>query len=826
MAVTSLVGASVKRREDPRMITGTGQYVDDVRLVNMAYMAVLRSPHAHARIRSIDVEAARSAPGVLAVLTGADVKDRLGVVPVAAQLPDMKVPKHYPLAVDKVRFVGEPVAVIAAESRYQARDAVALIEVDYEPLPAVVDIEKAVQPGAPVIHEEVGQQDAARDELLEGAAEDPSAVRYTPGRPDAEAITESAVQQAGSNQSGDANVAFNWSLAGGDVEQAFRDAEVTVTQRMVNQRLAPVPMETRTVAASFQRGADELTVWSSTQIPHLLRTQLALMLNVPEQRVRLISPDVGGGFGAKLNVYAEEALTGLLAMEIGRPVNWVEQRSEGMQAMIHGRDHVAYLEAAARRDGTITGLRYKVYADLGAYHQLLTPAIPTLTGLMVPGPYRIPNVSIDVIGVFTNKVATDAYRGAGRPEATYYLERIVDILARELGMDPVEVRRKNLIGPDEFPYTTATGLAYDSGNYQPALDRALEMVGYRELRERQRSTNQSGSKRLGIGFSTYVEVCGMGPSAAMPAGGWESSTVRVEPTGKVTVLTGAHPHGQGEETSFAQIVADRLGVGIDDVRVIHGDTSVVQYGIGIFGSRGLAVGGSAVARATDRVKEKAVRIAAHLLEASVDDLAFENGEIRVKGAPERTISFQDVTTAAYMAAKLPPEIEPGMEGVAFFEPPNFVYPFGTHVCVVEVDTDTGKITLQRYVGVDDCGRVINPMIVDGQLHGGLAQGIAQALLEEVVYDENGQLVTGTLNDYAIPKATDFPMFEMSRTETPTPVNPLGVKGVGEAATIGSTPAVVNAVCDALGIVHLDMPLRAERVWRAAHGGSANGGNGR
>jgi carbon-monoxide dehydrogenase large subunit len=821
VAVSSLVGASVKRREDPRMITGRGQYVDDVKLVNMAYMAVLRSPHGHARIRSINTEAARGAPGVLTVLTGQDIGDRLGVVPVAAQLPDMKVPKHYCLAVGKVRFVGEPVAVVAAESRYAASDALALIEVDYEPLPAAIDIEKAVEPGAPVLHEQVGSQDEARDEQTEGAAEDPSAVRYTPARVDAEAVTEQAATQSTQNQSGDANVAYRWAVAGGDVEQAFRQAEVTVRQRVVNQRLAPVPMETRTVAASFQQGADEITVWSSTQIPHLLKTQLSLMLGLPEQKVRVISPDVGGGFGCKLNVYAEEALTAFLAIQLGRPVNWVEQRTEGMQGTVHGRDQVAYLEAAARRDGTITALRYKIYADLGAYHQLLTPGIATLTGLMLPGPYKIPNVAVEIIGVFTNKMATDALRGAGRPEATYYLERMVDLVAAEVGMDPAEVRRKNLIGPNEFPFTTGTGLTYDSGNYQPALDKALETVGYKRLREQQRAAAESGTKRLGIGLSTYVEVCGMGPSAAMPAGGWESSTVRVEPTGKVTVLTGAHPHGQGEETTFAQIVAQRLGVGIDDVRVLHGDTSIVQYGIGIFGSRGVAVGGSAVARATDRVKEKAVKIAAHLLEASPDDLAFENGEIAVKGAPERKMTLQDVTTVAYLAAKLPPEIEPGLEAVAFFEPPNFTYPFGTHVAVVEVDTESGKIKLQKYVGVDDCGRVINPMIVDGQLHGGLAHGIAQALLEEVVYDESGQLVTSTLNDYAIPKASDFPMFEMARTETPSPVNPLGVKGIGEAATIGSTPAIVNAVCDALGIKHIDMPLRPERVWRAIQ--SANGG---
>lgn len=777
MAITSLVGASVKRREDPRMITGTGLYVDDVRLVNMAYMAVLRSPHAHANVRRIDTAAAKAAPGVLAVLTGADLRDRVGAIPVAAVLPDMKNPPHSVLAVSKVCFVGEPVAAVVAEGRYAARDAASLIEVEYEPLPAVVDIEAAVQPGAPAIHDSGGSS---------------------------------------GNADGDANVAYRWALNSGNADEAFRQADATVSQRMINQRLAPVPMETRTVTASYHAGLKELTVWSSTQIPHLLKTQLSLMLRVPEQMTRIISPDVGGGFGCKLNVYAEEALVGLLAMQLGRPVNWVEDRTEGMQATIHGRDHVAYIEAAAKRDGTITALRYKIYADLGAYHQLLTAAIATLTGIMVPGPYRIPNVSIEIIGVFTNKVATDAYRGAGRPEATYYLERIVDVIARKLGMDPVVIRKKNLIGADEFPYTTASGLAYDSGNYQPALDKAIQTVGYEALRAEQARVNASGSRRMGVGFSTYVEVCGMGPSAAMPAGGWESSTVRVEPTGKVTVLTGAHPHGQGEETTFAQIVADRLGLGIDDVRVVHGDTATVQYGIGIFGSRGLSVGGTAVAQATDRVIDKVVRIAAHLLEVSADDLAYQNGEVVVKGSPERKLAFQEIVTTAYLAVKLPREIEPGLEATAFFEPPNFVYPFGTHIAVVDVDTDTGKVKLRRYVGVDDCGRVINPMIVDGQLHGGLAQGIAQAMFEEVVYDENGQLVTSSLNDYAIPKASDFPMFELERTVTPSPVNLLGVKGIGEAATIGSTPTIVNAVCDALGIDHIDMPLRAERVWRAAH----------
>jgi carbon-monoxide dehydrogenase large subunit len=769
------VGAAIKRREDPRMITGTGVYVDDVKMVNMAYVAFVRSPHAHATIDRIDTSAAKAAPGVACVLTGDDIRDKLGIIPVAAVLPDMKNPPHHSLAVGKVCYVGEPVAVVVGDTRYAAQDAAALVAVDYTPLPPVVNIEDAVRPGAQPIH------------------------------------------GTGPNGDGDANVAYTWVLNTGDADAAFAAADVTVSQRMVNQRLAPVPMETRTVAASYHPGMQEMTVWSSTQIPHLLKTQLALMLAIPEQRVRIISPDVGGGFGCKLNVYAEEAVVAYLAKETGRPVNWVEQRTEGMQATIHGRDHVAYIEAAATRDGKITALRYRILADLGAYSQLLTAAIPTLTGIMVPGAYTIPTVSCEIRGVFTNKIATDAYRGAGRPEATYYIERIVDILARKLGMDPVDIRRKNLIEKDAFPYTTSAGLTYDSGNYLPALDKALGIADYQSLRSKQRQMAVSGSKRLGIGFSTYVEVCGMGPSAAMPAGGWESSTVRVEPTGKISVLTGAHAHGQGEETAFAQIVADRLGVGIDDVRVIHGDTALVQYGLGIFGSRGLSVGGTAVAQATDRVVDKMMKIAAHLLEVSVDDLTWQDGKAVVKGSPERTLGFQDLVTTAYLGSKLPREIEPGLEATAFFEPPNFVYPFGTHICVMEVDIDTGHVKMDRYIGVDDCGRVINPMIVDGQLHGGLVQGAAQALFEEVVYDENGQLITSSLNDYAIPKATDFPMFEMERTVTPSPVNPLGVKGIGEAATIGSTPAIVNAVCDALGVDHIDMPMRAEKVWRAIHG---------
>jgi carbon-monoxide dehydrogenase large subunit len=535
----------------------------------------------------------------------------------------------------------------------------------------------------------------------------------------------------------------------------------------------------------------------------------------------VIAPEVGGGFGSKLNVYAEEALVGYLAMRLGRPVKWIETRRENFLTTIHGRGQIAEVEAAVKRDGTVLGMRYKIVQDIGAYHQLLTPAIPTLTGLMATGPYKIPNLHVQVIGAFTNKMATDAYRGAGRPEATYMLERMMDRIAGELGLDPAEVRMRNFPQPEEFPFPTASGLAYDSGNYPHALRRALEMVGYEQLRQEQQALRQQG-RYLGIGISTYVEICALGPSPALPAGGWESATVRVEPTGKVTVLTGASPHGQGQETSFAQIVADELGVELSDVRVVHGDTAIVQYGIGTFGSRATAVGGTAVYGALQKVKEKAMRLAAHLLgEENVANVAFEEGQFFLKDRPERRLAFSEVAQAAYLAKSLPPGMEPGLEASYFFEPSNFTFPFGAHVAVVEVDPETGEVQFRRYVAVDDCGRVINPLLVDGQVHGGIVQALGQALLEEAVYDETGQLVTGELTDYAIPKATDVPWLETDRTETPSPVNPLGVKGVGEAGTIAATPAIVNAVVDAVapfGVRHLDMPLRPEKIWRAIRGG--------
>jgi carbon-monoxide dehydrogenase large subunit len=770
-----MVGAKVKRREDPRLISGLAHYVDDINLPNTLHVAILRSPYAHARIKAIQTDAALRHPGVVAVITGDDIRDQVGQVPVASQNPTLRIPKHYVLAVEKVCFVGEGVVAVAAEGRYTARDALDLIRVDYEPLPVVSDPEKALAPSAPVIHSEW---------------------------PD--------------------NVAFRWALKQGNLAKAFKEAQRVVRQRVVHQRLAPIALEPRGVIAQYLRGEKELTVWSSTQIPHLLKTQLSLMLKLPENRVRVIAPEVGGGFGSKLNVYAEEGLMGYLATRLNRPVKWIEGRRENIQATIHGRGQVGEVEVAVKKDGTIVGLQYKVIADIGAYHQLLTPGIPPLTGLMLSGSYKIPALGIEVTGVFTNKMATDAYRGAGRPEATYVVERMMDRVAQEMGMDPVQIREKNFPKPKEFPFKTATGLAYDSGNYQAALDKALKLAGYEKLRREQKRLRSHG-RYLGIGLSTYVEICAMGPSAAMPAGGWEYGTVRVEPTGKVTVLTGASPHGQGQETSFAQIVADELGIDLDDITVVHGDTAIVPSGIGTFGSRATAVGGTAVFQAAEKVKEKAREIAAHLLEVDPEDLVLADGRFSVKGVPKKGLPIQQIALEAHIAKNLPKKMEPGLSATAVFEPSNFTFPFGTHICVVEVDPKTGGVEIKKYVAVDDCGKVINPLLVDGQIQGGIAQGLGQALFEEVIYDENGQLLTGSLMDYALPRAQDLPRLELARTETPTPVNPLGVKGVGEAGTIGSTPAVVNAVIDALapfGVTHIDMPLKAEKIWRLCQGKEA------
>ncbi len=764
--VQTLTGQRVRRKEDPRLITGAATYVDDVKKPGMLYAAILRSPHGAARIKDLRTEAAAKAPGVYAVFTGADVEG-VGPVPCAAALPGLRVPKHTILATNRVYYVGHPVAVVVATDRYKAADALDLFEVDYEPLPAVTDPEKALQPGAPAVH---------------------------PEWPD--------------------NIAFTQHTDYGDAKKAFAEADVVVKQRITSQRLIPSAMETRGVVAEWNPGDKQLTIYSSTQIPHLLRTQLALMLGMPENRLRVIAPEVGGGFGSKLNVYAEEALMGFVAMRVGKPVKWIESRRENCQVTIHGRGHVDYVELAARKDGTITGMRIKIIQDLGAYHQLLGPLIPTLSVLMLPGLYNFHDAEADVVGVFTNAAPTDAYRGAGRPEATHCIERIVDILAARLKMDPAEIRLKNFPPPNAFPFTTATGLVYDSGDYAKPLLRAQEIVDYRALRAEQAEARKQG-RLLGVGISTYGEICAFGPSPATPAGGWESATVKVEPTGKVTIMTGASPHGQGQETSFAQLAADAFGVPLDDVLVLHGDTSVVQYGIGTFGSRATAVGGTAVYLALQDLREKCKRFAAPMLGVAVDDITFEGG---VFSSPKssRTATFQEVALEAYICRNPQPGLEPGLVVTRFFEPSNFAFPFGAHIAVVEVDKETGEIRVQQYVAVDDCGRVINPLLVDGQVHGGVAQGLGQALYEEAVYDEYGQLLTGELMNYAVPKAHHVPEIRTERTETPSPVNPLGVKGVGEAGTIGCSPALVNAVVDALsplGVTHIDMPMTPQKVWR-------------
>ncbi|PWU05663.1 MAG: carbon monoxide dehydrogenase [Terriglobia bacterium] len=765
----TLVGKRIRRREDPRLITGTATYVDDIKMPGMHHACIVRSPQAAARIKGLNIKPALDRPGVVAVFTGEDVKD-VPSVPCVAQLPGLRQPHHHVLAQDRVYFVGHPVAVVVATDRYIAADAADAVEVDYEELPAVADPEKALAAGAPAIH---------------------------PQWPD--------------------NTAFTFHQEGGDVEKAFREADVIVKQRITSQRLVPNAMETRGVVADWRAAERSLTLYSSSQAPHLLRSLLASIFGIPENRLRVVAPEVGGGFGSKIDIYAEDMLMTFVSQRINKPVKWVESRRENFLCTIHGRGHVDYYELAAKRDGTMLGLKLKIIQDLGAYLQLLTPAIPTLSVLMMPGLYKFKNISADVIGAFTNCVPTDAYRGAGRPEATHGIERMVDILAAELKMDPAELRLKNFPAPDEFPFATATGLAYDSGNYALPLKTALDEVGYADLRREQKQGREQG-KLLGIGMSAYGEICAFGPTPATPTGGWESATVKIEPSGKVTIMTGASPHGQGEETTFAQIAADELGVDIDDVVVLHGDTSLVQYGIGTFGSRGTAIGGTALYYALQELKSKIKKFGATLLES--DEVSLVGGSV-VHEASGKSVSFSKIAAEAYRPMKLPPNTQPGLVATHFWEPPNFTFPFGAHVVVTEVDRDTGQIAIRRYVAVDDCGKLINPLIVSGQVHGGVAQGLGQALWEQAVYDDNGQLLTGEFTDYAIPRAHMMPWIESSHTETPSPVNPLGVKGVGEAGTIGCSPAVVNSVVDALshlGVRHLDMPLTPEKIWKLIQAG--------
>jgi carbon-monoxide dehydrogenase large subunit len=766
----------MKRVEDPRLIKGLATYVDDMRLAGLLHAVILRSPHAHARITRIDVSAAQQIPGVVAVLTGADVNASCGLVPCAAAIPDLKAPKHTVLAGDRVYFVGHAVAVVVASDPYIARDAIDAIDVDYDPLPAVTNAEEAVKPGTPLTH------------------------------PDLES-----------------NIAYTHTVAGGgDIDAAFKNADRVIKHRLYHQRLTPMPIEPRGVVASYHAGEGSLTLWTSTQIPHLIRTLLPGMLNVPENKLRIVAPEVGGGFGAKLNLYAEEALVGHLAMRLGAPVKWIESRRENAASTIHGRDQIGEYEVAVKNDGTILGMRTKTIADLGSYLQLLTPAVPTLTGLVLTGCYKIPAIKMDIVGVYTNKMATDAYRGAGRPEATYLIERLMDVIAAELGIDRIELRLKHFPQPAEFPFATSCGLTYDSGNYQGALTKAKQLVNWDQL-VTDRASARAAGKLSGIGVSTYVEICAMGPSAAMPAGGWEWGCVRMEISAKVTVITGVSPHGQGQETTFAQFVADRLGVPIEDVVVLHGDTNVAHYGRDTYGSRGTAVGGSAVVMCIDKIVAKAKTLATHIFETTGDHVTFEGGVFRAPGVTNREIAWPELTAAAYVAKNLPPGLEPGLEASSFFEPQNFTFPFGTHIVAVDVDKDTGQVKITRYAAVDDCGPLINPLIVEGQVQGGIAHSIGQVLFEQTIYDDSGQLLTGEFMDYALPRAHDIPDYVLGHTVTPSPVNPLGIKGVGEAGTIGATPAIANAVLDALaplGITHMDLPMTPERVWRAVRSKTA------
>ena len=776
-----LIGERVKRREDPRLIQGQAIYVDDIKLPGMLHLAFKRSDIAHGVIRSIDTSEAAAMEGVELVITGAELAEHLGPMPIGTPFP---APDHYSVATDKVRYVGEPVAVVVAADRYLARDAADAIAVEYEELPAVVDPEAAMEDGSALLHEAF-ERNIVVDNVWGGTGVNPES-----GQPEDDSA----------------------------VDAAFADADVVVSQRMLNQRLAPNAMEPRGVVAQYEAGREYLTVWSATQNPHILRSLVAAMMGLGEHQVRAVAPEVGGGFGCKINIYGEEYAAAALSRLVKAPVKWIEDRTEAFLTTTHGRDLLGYIDIAAKNDGTILGVRARLIADIGAYEVLLTAMIPTLTGLMMNGVYRIPVVRHVLTEVFTNKTPTDAYRGAGRPEGLYFLERAIDMLARDLEMDPAEIRRRNFIPAGEFPFVTEGGLVYDSGNYGPCLDKALEVADWAGLLA-ERDAARAEGRIVGVGLAFYVEVCGLGPSSVVPTGGWEHSGVTVERGGKVTATTGASPHGQGNETTFAQMLADHFSIPLEDITILHGDTSVVKQGIGTFGSRSQAVGGAALMSAAGKAGDKMKQFAAALLtdqEVSPEDLVFENGRIQVAGAPEVSRTFAEVADYAYVPVPLPPGMEPGVSEESFFEPENNTYPFGCHIAMVEMDRDTGETKLLRMIAVDDCGNVINPLIVEGQVHGGLAQGIGQAMFEEVVYDEDGQPVTASFMDYVMPRATDLPAFTLDKTVTPTPVNPLGAKGVGEAGTIGSTPCVVNAAVDALapfGVRHIDMPLRPERVWR-------------
>jgi carbon-monoxide dehydrogenase large subunit len=779
MATARVLGASIKRREDPRFITGKGNYTDDLKLAGLTHAVFVRSPHANAKIRKIDTAKASKAPGVVAIFTG---KDMTGVnsLPCGWLLPELKIPPHMPLASDAAHYVGDPVAIVIAESQAAASDAAEMVVVDWEVLPSVTSTEKAAATGSQQIHEVA-----------------PS------------------------------NEAFKWQI--GDAaatEAAFKAAPVVVKKRIINQRLVANAMEPRACVARYDDSTGDWTLWVTSQNPHVHRLLMtAFVLGIPEHKVRVIAPDVGGGFGSKIFLYNEETVCTWATKQIKRPIRWTSSRREAFQTDAHGRDHVTDAEMALSKDGKFLGLRVKTTANLGAYLSTFGPAVPTyLYATLLNGVYEWPAIHAEVTGVFTNTTPVDAYRGAGRPEACYVLERMVDAAAAALKMDPVDIRKKNFIPKFADGYQTKVALSYDSGNYLGALDKLLGMLDYKKFRADQAAARAQG-RLMGIGFSTYIEACSIAPSKVVgslgaQAGLWESGKVQVHPTGKVSVFTGSHSHGQGHETTMAQIVADSLGIPMDDVEIVHGDTGRVPFGMGTYGSRSASVGGTAIVMSLDKIKEKGKKIAAHLLEANPKDMEYVGGQFVVKGSPQKAIPFGQVALTAYVPHNYPDGLEPGLEETSFYDPSNFCFPFGAHACVVEVDPDTGHVKILRYLAVDDVGNVINPMIVDGMVHGGITQGVAQALWEEAVYDNaSGQLVSGSMMDYTLPKADMLPFYETDRTETPTLVNPLGVKGAGETGTIASTPAVVNAVVDALsglGVDHIDaMPLTPERVWKAA-----------
>jgi carbon-monoxide dehydrogenase large subunit len=780
------LGRARTRKEDARLITGQTAWTDNLVLPGMLHMAFLRSPYAHAKIISIDVSEAKKVPGVVAAFAGSDFAEDQGSLPCAWPVtPDIVIPTHQPMATDEVRYVGEAVAMVIARDRYTAADALASIDVTYEPLEPVLDMKAAIEEGAPKVH-----------------------------------------------PTGNKSYEFVFPTSG-DIDAAFSGADVVLEREYRQQRLIPSAMEPRAVVANWL--GDDVTLWSATQIPHVLRFAIAAFFGIPEQTIRVIAPDVGGGFGSKLQVTAEEVLAVLASRRLGKPVKWTESRSEGNMTVHHGRDQWQRIAIAADRDGRLRGLKVDLLADMGAYLMLVTPGVPLLGAFMFPAIYKMDAYAFKCTGIFTTKMPTDAYRGAGRPEATFAIERIMDELAVELGMEPMQLRQRNWIKHEEFPYTTIAGLVYDSGNYEAATERAMELFGYDALRAEQAERNARGdSVRLGIGISTYTEMCGLAPSRvlgslAYGAGGWEHASIRMLPTGKVEVVTGSSAHGQGHETAWSQIVADELGVPFEDIRVLHGDTQVAPKGMDTYGSRSLVVGGMALVGACDKVIEKGKRVAAHMMEASENDIEFVRGRFQVRGDPDQGRTIQEVCLATFAAHNLPDNHEPSLDSDATYDPENFSFPHGTHLCAVEVDTETGMVKVRSYVAVDDIGKVVNPLIVDGQVHGGIAQGIGQALYEEAVYDDAGNLLTTTLADYLVPSAADLPSYVTDRTETPAATR-LGVKGVGEAGTIASTPAVVNAVVDALrplGVRDVTMPCSPERVWRtieeARSGAIGNGG---